>query len=221
MKAILQIWMGYLLPMTREGRPHRPQGDARAGAPRPARDPESAGLEGPGTATEVAEVVGITPSAASYHLRMLAKYGFVEDAPARGDGTGAGLWRRRRTRLRSASASRTTSPEVRSAKELLIKAFRDQAADERPGGRWRTIDRESRGVARGAPIFHRTVLLVDAEELKRLGERDRGAARPLPGLARDEGAGAHRGAGSPRRRSVFSPASDAGRTGCPARDREV
>nr|BFE87387.1 hypothetical protein GCM10020093_099880 [Planobispora longispora] len=45
--------------------------------------------EGVATATDVAEVVGITPSAASYHLRMLAKYGFVEDAPPRGDGRSA------------------------------------------------------------------------------------------------------------------------------------
>ena len=44
------------------------------------------GVDGSATATEVAEVAGITPSAASYHLRMLAKYGFVEDAPPRGDG---------------------------------------------------------------------------------------------------------------------------------------
>ncbi|MFC7589001.1 ArsR/SmtB family transcription factor [Nonomuraea antimicrobica] len=39
------------------------------------------GLEDSATATEVAEHAGITPSAASYHLRMLAKYGFVQDAP--------------------------------------------------------------------------------------------------------------------------------------------
>src|SRR6478752_3155819 len=44
------------------------------------------GADGSATATEVAEIAGITPSAASYHLRMLAKYGFVEDAPPRGDG---------------------------------------------------------------------------------------------------------------------------------------
>ncbi|WP_156926236.1 helix-turn-helix domain-containing protein [Glycomyces arizonensis] len=37
------------------------------------------------TATEIAEVVGMTPSAMSYHLRTLAKAGFIEEAPSRGD----------------------------------------------------------------------------------------------------------------------------------------
>src|SRR6188474_2788090 len=37
------------------------------------------------TATECAELVGLSPSATSYHLRELAKYGLVEQAPSRGD----------------------------------------------------------------------------------------------------------------------------------------
>lgn len=36
------------------------------------------GLEGPATATECAAIAGLTPSACSYHLRTLARYGFVE-----------------------------------------------------------------------------------------------------------------------------------------------
>jgi predicted transcriptional regulator len=39
-------------------------------------------LEGPATATECSPVVGLSPSACSYHLRQLARYGFVEQAPA-------------------------------------------------------------------------------------------------------------------------------------------
>ena len=37
------------------------------------------GLGGPATATECAEVAGLSPSACSYHLRALARYGFVEE----------------------------------------------------------------------------------------------------------------------------------------------
>lgn len=37
------------------------------------------------TATECAEVVGLSPSATSYHLRELARYHLVEEAPGRGD----------------------------------------------------------------------------------------------------------------------------------------
>jgi len=38
------------------------------------------------TATECAKIVGLSPSATSYHLRALAKVGMVEEAPSRGDG---------------------------------------------------------------------------------------------------------------------------------------
>ncbi|GAA0737597.1 helix-turn-helix domain-containing protein [Dactylosporangium roseum] len=38
------------------------------------------------TATELAQVSGLSPSATSYHLRALAKAGLIEEAPSRGDG---------------------------------------------------------------------------------------------------------------------------------------
>src|SRR5580692_1382446 len=38
-------------------------------------------LHGPATATECADVAGLSPSACSYHLRALARYGFVEEDP--------------------------------------------------------------------------------------------------------------------------------------------
>ena len=40
------------------------------------------GLDGPATATQCAEVAGLSPSACSYHLRALARFGFVEPDPA-------------------------------------------------------------------------------------------------------------------------------------------
>lgn len=53
---------------------------------------EALGRQGPLTATEAAEIIGESPSACSFHLRMLAKYGLVEDA---GGGTGRRRpWRR-------------------------------------------------------------------------------------------------------------------------------
>jgi DNA-binding transcriptional ArsR family regulator len=39
-------------------------------------------LDGPATATECAAVAGLSPSACSYHLRALARYGFAEEDPA-------------------------------------------------------------------------------------------------------------------------------------------
>jgi DNA-binding transcriptional ArsR family regulator len=38
------------------------------------------------TATELADVCGLSPSATSYHLRELAKHGLISEAPSRGDG---------------------------------------------------------------------------------------------------------------------------------------
>ena len=40
------------------------------------------------TATEAAEVAGLSPSAMSYHLRALAKWGIVREADPAGDGDG-------------------------------------------------------------------------------------------------------------------------------------
>jgi predicted ArsR family transcriptional regulator len=51
-------------------------------------------LYGPATATECAEAAGMSPSGCSYHLRMLARYGFVEETrdETRADGRER-LWR--------------------------------------------------------------------------------------------------------------------------------
>ena len=38
------------------------------------------------TATECAELTGLSPSATAYHLKLLERYGFAEPAPARNDG---------------------------------------------------------------------------------------------------------------------------------------
>jgi DNA-binding transcriptional ArsR family regulator len=40
----------------------------------------------PATASELADVCGLSPSATSYHLRELAKVNLIEQAPSRGDG---------------------------------------------------------------------------------------------------------------------------------------
>src|SRR5581483_1850556 len=38
------------------------------------------------TATECAELTGLSPSATAYHLKLLERYGFAEPAAARADG---------------------------------------------------------------------------------------------------------------------------------------
>lgn len=182
MKAILQAWSGYGLRMTEARRPLTDPKAMRALA-HPARLAILNRLqaEGAATATEVAEVVGVTPSAASYHLRMLAKYGFAEDAPARGDGRER-LWRSTRGGM-TITPEPDDRPEVRAAKDLLIKAVRDQAADEATRA-LNNLDRESREW-REAAGFGCTVLLVDAEELMTLRRRIDELLAPYSITARD------------------------------------
>lgn len=169
MKAILQTEDGYGLHMTEARKPLTDPMAMRALA-HPARLAILTRLqtEGSATATDMAEVVGITPSAASYHLRMLAKYGFAEDAPARGDGRER-LWQVALGGSFTVSPEPDDRPEDRAAKDLLIKAVRDQAADE-VARAMSDFDREP-PEWRAASVFHRTLLLVDAEELRRLNEQ--------------------------------------------------
>ncbi|WP_052423924.1 ArsR/SmtB family transcription factor [Nonomuraea candida] len=123
-------------------------------------------VNGSATATEVAEIAGITPSAASYHLRMLAKYGFVEDAPARGDGRER-VWQAVDKPL-SVGVEPGDQPEVRAAKVLLISAFRRDGNEEAERA-LANLDAESEEW-RDATVFGRYRLRLDAEELAKLNE---------------------------------------------------
>src|SRR5688500_17290921 len=78
-------------------------------------------LRGAMTATQAGEHVGESPSSCSFHLRTLAKYGFVEEAPG---GTG----RQRPWRVVSLGnrwqSGPTTEPAVRTAGEALAAQVR-------------------------------------------------------------------------------------------------
>jgi DNA-binding transcriptional ArsR family regulator len=74
------------------------------------------------TATEAGEKVGESPANASFHLRQLAKYGFVEEAEG---GTG----RRRPWKLRRLGMSFTDvhdDPETAGAARALDRVLRDR-----------------------------------------------------------------------------------------------
>jgi DNA-binding transcriptional ArsR family regulator len=87
---------------------------------------ERLGLEGPATATECAEVAGLSPSACSYHLRALERYGFVEE-----DREHAADGRHRPWRARAISfdiASVSDQPRAaRPAARLLLQAARSRS----------------------------------------------------------------------------------------------
>jgi DNA-binding transcriptional ArsR family regulator len=82
-------------------------------------------VRGPLTATEAAELVGESPSACSFHLRQLAKYGFVEEA-------GEGIGRRRPwrvTRYGMSIDSDAGDPAARRAGGEVVRLLRDRQLD--------------------------------------------------------------------------------------------
>lgn len=95
---------------------------------------------GPATATECAQVVGLSPSACSYHLRLLARHGFVEEDTSRDDGrerawraTSTGWWSDVDPDTDPATAQALDSTITRvmmASSDEKVLAFVDHAAKE-------------------------------------------------------------------------------------------
>jgi DNA-binding transcriptional ArsR family regulator len=69
------------------------------------------------TATELAGVVGLSPSATSYHLRALARAGLIQDADTRGDGRER-VWRGLASGLH-VEGGHAETPEEKAAEQAL------------------------------------------------------------------------------------------------------
>jgi DNA-binding transcriptional ArsR family regulator len=114
------------------------------------------------TATELGETIGETPTTCSFHLRQLAKYGFVEEA-------GGGHGRSRPWRMTSVgwSFSRGGDPDAELASEAALRLFR-----ERSFARYETW-RRTRGAYpkewREAADDSKYLFYLTAEELAQLG----------------------------------------------------
>jgi hypothetical protein len=83
---------------------------------------EELAVYGPLTATEVGERIGETPTTCSFHLRQLAKYGFVEEA-------GGGKGRARPWRVTSVAMSVDIDhddAETQVAADTLMRLFRER-----------------------------------------------------------------------------------------------
>jgi predicted ArsR family transcriptional regulator len=84
---------------------------------------EELALRGPMTATEVAELIGESPTTCSFHLRQLAKYDFVEEA-------GGGKGRARPWKLKSLGLSFSEvdlDGEAQLATGVVTRMFRERA----------------------------------------------------------------------------------------------
>ena len=86
-------------------------------------------LHGPATATECADVAGLSPSACSYHLRALAKYGFVEEDL---DNAADGRQRPWRTKMVAFSIKTVeANPAVKLAGRFLAESIRTATEERR------------------------------------------------------------------------------------------
>lgn len=98
---------------------------------------ETLGEHGPMTATQAAEYVGESPSSCSWHLRQLARFGFVEEA---GDAVG----RRRPWRISSLglrfTVDGTQDPETLAAGRALERLFADRYLDRAQRGLQSRLD---------------------------------------------------------------------------------
>lgn len=92
-------------------------------------------VEGPQTATEAGQRLGESPASCSFHLRQLARYGFVEE-------TGEGRGRRRpwrMTQIGTTYTGRSADEEESAAAELLTEMLQARWLE-----RWRRWRRTSR-----------------------------------------------------------------------------
>ena len=156
------------------------------------------------TATEMAEMVGLSPSASSYHLRELAKYGLVEHAPSRGDG---------RERVWRATSSGVhidgdpDQPEAWAAERALIDLYLHR--DLTRVTEWLDRQAEEPPEWRDAGAMMGQLLLLDADELAALSEQVRALMEPYRMRLREAGE-APKGARQVRINYLAFPTSPAG-----------
>lgn len=123
-------------------------------------------LEGPLTATECGQRLGETAANCSFHLRTLAKHGFVEEAEG---GTG----RRRPWRAvlqgNRFHAGPSAPPHVRDAADLLTRTFADRSV-RRLYEYLATMDDYGKAWS-DAALVSDAVSYLTADELSEIGER--------------------------------------------------
>lgn len=121
---------------------------------------------GPLTAAQAADIVGESPANCSFHLRTLAKYGFVEEA----DG---GRGRRRPWRVvpgpRTILADEELGQEAGIASEVLLSAMIERAAVRHKA--WLGARRQYPKEWRAASLFSTMTLHLTVDELQVVNEQ--------------------------------------------------
>jgi DNA-binding transcriptional ArsR family regulator len=125
------------------------------------------GLRGAATATECADVAGLSPSACSYHLRTLARYGFVEEDRASAADGRERPWRARLLALDLEDRA-DDPPSAQVASWLLSDSIRAAAEEDRARYLARRSEYPADWRAASGEVF--SVAHVTPDELDRLRE---------------------------------------------------
>ncbi len=125
---------------------------------------EALGMHGTMTATQVGELIGESPTTCSFHLRQLAKYGFVEEA-------GGGKGRARPWRIAGESLQLTSTPgdtESELAAEALGRLIQDRQVSRYRT--WRDTRHSYPEEWRRAATNSEHLIYLTAAELRQLNE---------------------------------------------------
>jgi DNA-binding transcriptional ArsR family regulator len=133
------------------------------------------------TATEAAAIVGLSPSATSYHLRELAKYGLIEQAPSRGDGRER-VWQSTTTGLRIDAD--LDEPGARAATQALVDMY--LVRDQERLREWIARQPDEAPEWRDAGTIMGQRLLITAEELQEINGKVRDLLEPYRMRERQE-----------------------------------
>ncbi|MGH2913538.1 MAG: helix-turn-helix domain-containing protein [Solirubrobacteraceae bacterium] len=126
---------------------------------------ETLQLQGPMTATEAGERIGESPTTCSFHLRQLAKYGFVEEA---GGGRGrARPWRMTTFGMRFSSVHDDAETEL--AAGALSRLFHNREMDRMRG--WLETQGSYPREWREAAHSSKHLMWVTPDELKALEQQ--------------------------------------------------
>ncbi len=134
------------------------------------------------TATECADEIGVSPSACSYHLRELERFGYAERVESASDGR-TRPWRASAVGFSVGNDSSDPSPAARAARHALGRA---ELIEHQ-----RLIDRYLNAVdgpdekSQNAADFHNFELVVTPDELAELDEQVARLLRPYRARTRE------------------------------------
>ena len=123
------------------------------------------GMRGSATATECAEIAGLSPSACSYHLRTLARYGLAEEDPASAADGRERPWRARMLAFNLHDGP-GVPPATQLASRLLVENMRAAAEENRARYLTRQSEYPADWQAASGELF--SVAHVTPEELERM-----------------------------------------------------